>query len=141
MLSFTKPTSKMQGALLALAIVFMQGFSASEAKDPAPVRSTRKTVAIPMVVAKPQCSGLRVTGPSSVSRNAGSVTFYISNYNGACVTWYHDNGYTTNSSGSLTIYFNQWTTTGQKSITAIQHNNCLPSGTPSACGIINYTVY
>jgi hypothetical protein len=135
MRKFTKPTGNVQGILLALALVFLQGFSASEAKDPVPVPSK------PKVAAKPQCSGLTVTGPGSVSRQAGYVTFYISNYNGACVTWYHGNGYTTNSSGSLTLYFDQSTGTGQKSITAIQHNNCLPSGAVNACGIVHYTVY
>jgi hypothetical protein len=140
MMRLRKPTSKVQGILLALAIVLLQGFSASEAKDPAPVRSTPRTAPIPLLVAKPQCSGLTVTGPGTISRYAGYATFYITNHNGGCVTWYYDNTYTTNSGGSLTIFFNQWTTTGQKSITAIQHMNCLPSGTPTACGIVHYTV-
>jgi hypothetical protein len=131
-----------QGILLALVIVLLQGFSASEAKDPVPVSrsSNGKTAATPLIFAKPQCSGLTVTGPGTISRTAGYATFYITNHNGGCVTWYYDNTYTTNSGGSLTIFFNQWTTTGQKSITAIQHMNCLPSGTPTACGIVHYTV-
>jgi hypothetical protein len=138
MMKPTKPTSKVQGVLLALAIVLLQSFSASEAKDPAPARSAPK-VAIPLVVAKPQCSGLTVTGPSSVSRYS-SATFQISNWSGQCVTWYYNGSYTNTTNGSFTLYFDQWTS-GDKTVTAIVHTGCSPSGQVQACGIKNFTVY
>jgi hypothetical protein len=131
---------RVPGTLLALALL-LQGFTTYNAKGPAPATSAPNATAFSLVVAKPQCSGLTLTGPSSVSRYSGSVTFHISNWNGACTTWYHDNIYTNTSNGYLTLYFNQWTTTGQKSITAIQHVDCSPSKAPTACGIIHYTVY
>ncbi len=139
MMKSTKPTSTVQGVLLALAIVLLQGFSASEAKDPAPVRSPPRAAAIPLLVAKPQCTSLTVTGPNSVSRYA-SATFQISNWNGQCVTWYYNGSYTNTTNGSFTLFFDQWTV-GEKTVTAIVHTGCSPSGQAQACGIKNFTVY
>lgn len=139
MTKIPKPTGRTQGVLLALAIVFLQGISASKTKDPAPVTGTPKTAAVSLVVAKPECGGLTVTGPNSVSRYVGA-TFTISNWTGQCITWYYYGVATTTTNGSFTVFFDQWTV-GEKSIMAIEHTGCTPYGQYLKCGSKNFTVY
>ena len=93
MTKIPKPNGHTQGVLLALTIVLLQSFTPTDAKGPAPVKSTGKAAAIALVVAKPEGGGLTVTGPGSVSRYS-SATFRISNWTGQCITWYYNGVYT-----------------------------------------------
>lgn len=130
---------RVPSTLLALAFLLLQGFTISNAKDPAPATGIPKTAPPSLVVAKPLCSGLTITGPSSVSRY-GPATFSISNWSGQCTTWYYNGTYINSTNGSATFYFDQWTV-GERTVTAIQHNDCTPSGTPLTCGIKHFVVY
>ena len=130
---------QVRGLLLALGIALLPGLTASDAKEYHTPKSGGRAVTSPAGMAKPECGGITVSGPSSASRGS-TVTFSVSNWSGQCITWYYKGTYTNTYNGSFTLTLDQYTT-GDQTVNAIQHSNCTPFSAALYCGFKTFNVY